>query len=281
MLPIRALPWWTSGATSFVSNLLKWYPSFIGRNCTAFEVGSGNSTLFLLNNGVRVTCVDDDEKYATFITKTASAAGYKTQITDDLRAVNNCNDLTIVLTEPYSKQIPGTRFQSLDVDSHNLQHDFLINDGIERTFFIRKFRECKNSFIIQDNCENAANWGRLSRASAKKMLVEEYRSFLRDPDWNKVSFEQVEGRNGRSVPDAAGWEAPGRWITTISWHKESDAHQLMLTDIGLPLTNSHGIGDIDLESLEDRCPFDWHKMEWQNQDEYPRSLDLGLDRNYG
>ena len=53
----------------------------------------------------------------------------------------------------------------------------------------------------------------------------------------------------------------------------------MLTNLGLPTVNELAIGDRDLETLEERCPFNWDTMEWKIAEEYPDCLNLGLQRS--
>ncbi len=92
-------------------------------------------------------------------------------------------------------------------------------------------------------------------------------------------FEQQEGRQGHSLSDISGWEAPHRWASAILWPQEHLLTKLMLTNLGFPIVNMEGFADADLLSLNDRCPFNWDKMEWEKK-EFPNELNLGLDRNF-
>ena len=55
-------------------------------------------------------------------------------------------------------------------------------------FFLKKFIKSYNSILILDNVECAANWGRLTKLSADTNRSLEYRKFLRNTSWNKISF---------------------------------------------------------------------------------------------
>lgn len=52
-----------------------------------------------------------------------------------------------------------------------------------------------------------------------------------------------------------------------------------MTHLGMPLVNELGIEDADVETLKDRCPFDWQRMQWLRP-AFPAELDLKLDRGY-
>ena len=93
-------------------------------------------------------------------------------------------------------------------------------------------------------------------------------------------MEQTEGRDGMGIPDATGWESSHRWVTGISWGQEHVFSKLMVTNLGLPLVNISGADDHDIDSLESRCGFNWEKMQWDTDDEYPDSLNLWLDRDF-
>ena len=132
---------------------------------------------------------------------------------------------------------------------------------------------------ILDNCEYCANWGRLARSSGKPSLIPAYRGVLRDSSWRTFLFEQPEGREGHCIEDNVGWESPNRWITGILWKNDHILSELMITQLGFPLVNLQGIDNVDITSLDDRCPFDWGNMKWLVE-EFPESLDLKLERDF-
>lgn len=278
MYPLRAIPWWTPQAVSFVANVTKWLPSFKQKKLTALEIGGGNSTFFLLNKGIKTTTVDDDIGFIEFIASVAKAAGYSVTVLDHFPKTQIDSDLTLVQTPGQTGLAPGSRYKKLGIDNIDLDFDIVINDGIDRLFFLKKFSYLESALMIIDNCENAANWGRLLTSSGKLDLVKEYRGFLRAADRTTLLFEQPEGRDKHSAQDQTGWEAPCRWVTGISWHKNSLYNELMLTSQGLPLVNAQGLSNADLESLSRRCPYDSENKQWLTESDYPPALDLGLNR---
>lgn len=280
--PIRALPWFTDEMTRFVNNLLKWYPGFINRRVSVLEIGSGNSTLFFLNKGLRVVSLEASAEYVSYVVKIAKALGYTVKVVDTMEQVDDSFDLCVVKLPDYDNKIhsPGFWYDSLGIEKLQLDYDFLVNDGVDRKFFLKKFRSCTNSIIILDNCEYAANWGRLAKSSAKPDLITEFRSFLRSGDWNSMLFEQPEGREGRGSGDNTGWESDVRWLTAIAWSRDHVLSELMISNLGFPLVNEKGIKNADLDSLSERCPFDWEHMKWENESMNPKTLDLGLYRSF-
>jgi hypothetical protein len=280
--PIRAVPWFTDEATRFINNLFKWYPSFINRRVSVLEVGSGNSTLFFLNKGFRVVSLEASSEYVNYVVGIAKTLGYSVNVVDAMEQVNDCYDLCIVKLADYDNTMhpPGFWYDSLGIEDIHLDYDLLVNDGVDRKFFLNKFRSCTNSIIVLDNCEYAANWGRLMRSSAKPDLITDYRSFLRSKDWTSMLFEQPEGREGRGSGDNTGWESDVRWLTAIAWSRDHVFSDLMISNLGFPLVNEQGISDADLESLNDRCAFDWEQMKWEDENIYPETLDLGLHRSF-
>lgn len=279
--PIRVVPWWTPGANKFISNLCKWYPQTLSRRLTAFEVGSGNSTLFLLNKNFSVVSVECDSGYVEHVTGLAIATGYKVKVVHSYADIDPAYDLNMIQLSEYTNAIkPGTWYAELGIDGVSLDYDLLINDGVDRMLFMRKFSLCEQAIVLVDNCEYAANWGRIAKSSAKPDLISEYRRFFRSTLWNNILFEQTEGRDGMGIPDATGWESNHRWITGISWGQEHVLSKLMVTNLGFPLVNMAGENDLDLDSLEQRCGFNWETMQWDTNEEFPESLNLGLDRNH-
>ncbi len=289
--PLRTVPWWTDESTRFLANLLKWYPGVLQRRPTVFEVGSGNSTFFFLGKGASVVSVEVDDGYIQHVKGVVESAGYKCRVSDAIVGPDPDYDLTLVKPSGSVGQSskPGSCFDSLAVANTELKFDFLVNDGIDRMHFLSKFRSCPESIVILDNCEYAANWGLITQSSAKPDLITVYREFLRSSDWDRVIFEQPEGRQGRSSADVTGWESITRQATAIAWGRDHLLARLMVSNLGFPLVNEDGLDNQDLATLGKRCPFDWDTMQWTERDLhrqledgafYPRALDLGLERGY-
>ena len=277
----RIIPWWADDSILFLNNIFKWYPNILKRSLTALEIGGGNSTLYLLNKGCKVTTIEGDNRYIDYITTVAQSAGFSVgkskSFTQDLD-----NDLSIIEIDPYERKKfnEGHWYSSLNLDKVELKFDILINDGIDRVKFLEKFSHCHSSLLIIDNCEVASNWGRLTKSSADPIKAKTYRNFLRDFSWNKIIFEQGEGRDGRSLPDFVGVESDHRSITTIAWHSTHFFNSMMLTNKGFPVVNQNGENDNDLITLKDRFPYDHQNKKWVKKERYPKILNQKLKRNY-
>jgi len=72
---LRVLPWITDGATDFIENIIC-ERNKKGQETRIFEFGSGNSTLYFLSRGCRVTSVDHDEEWGKKVLQSAQAFGY-------------------------------------------------------------------------------------------------------------------------------------------------------------------------------------------------------------
>ena len=233
----------------------------------------------MLSKGFKVTCIECDTGYADHVKNVSESAGFSVNISSSMNDIKESSDLNIIVSpEHKEKKMPGFYYEQLGIDNFDLKYDFIINDGIDRQRFLERFTKCTESIIILDNCEYAANCGRLMKSSAKPDLSAVYRDFLRSADWNRLVFEQPEGREGMGVADATGWESNHRWLTSVSWSRRHIFTDLIVSNIGFPLVNGQGIGNADLESLPERCPFDWETMTWSNDELYPSELDLKLDR---
>lgn len=257
-MKLRVTPWYTDGCTDFLNNLFKWWPLADARP-TALEIGGGNSTLYLLGKGFRVVTIEASRSFGDSIKNIATQAGYnvKTGLAQD-EILDKLNQFDLCLL--YAEDTIHEASHLFD----SCEWDVIVNDGIDRTNVLRQILNANtNSLVILDNCEYCANWGgRLERGSAHTTRIPTYREFLRSPDWHCYLFEQPEGRNGYSAPDCTGWEAPNRWITAAGWHKDHILQELMVTNIGLPLVTPEGINNSDLETLPERCPFDWVEKKW-------------------
>lgn len=277
----RVVPWWVDDSILFLNNMFKWYPNILKRALTVLEIGGGNSTLYLLNKRCKVTTIEGDRRYIDYITTVAKTAGFTVGKSKSFKQKSE-NDLSIIEIDPYERKRfnEGHWYNSLSLDNEELKFDILINDGIDRVNFLKKFTYCHNSILIIDNCEVASNWGRLTKSSADPKKVKIYRNFLRDCNWNKIIFEQGEGRDGRSIPDFTGIESDHRSITTIAWHYTHFFNSMMLTSKGYPVVNPNGENDDDLITLKDRFPYDKKNKQWVKKEKYPKTLNQKLKRNY-
>lgn len=270
----RVVPWFTDGCSNFLANLFKWLPEALDKRLNVLEFGGGNSTLFFLSKGLRVTTVESDEVYVKALISLVEAAGFKARVYSDLIEFESnaiSEDLSIVFAKNLG-EIPNI-FDQVDFD-------VIVNDGISRKDVLINILEKKpNAIVVLDNVEYSANWGRLDRSSAKPDLIPVYREFLRSKDWRNYIFEQPEGRGGRGSADKTGWESPHRWISAVAWPVEHLLHALMITHSGFPVVNRMGEDNADLATVSERCPFDWEKMVWL-KDPFPPELDLKLDRSF-
>lgn len=271
---LRVVPWWTDGLSTFLNNVFKWYPSLIERPIQALEFGGGNSTFYLLGKGINVVTVESDDAYINFLVDVSNSVGYKATSCDakDFEK-NRLSDFNLVV-------IKSSNITETDEIIHKQEWDFIIDDGISRKEVLQEIHSSSlNTIIILDNVEYCANWGRLDRSSAKPDLIKIYRDILRDKNWRNYIFEMPEGREGRGSADKTGWESPHRWLSAILWPAEHLFSELMISNIGMPLVNIQGIKDNDINSLGERCPFDWKEMKWLSPS-FPETLDLKLERKF-
>lgn len=271
----RIVPWWTDGCSTFLNNLFKWLPATRPHALTALEFGSGNSTLYLLTKGVRVVTVESDDAYVSLVCSIARNAGYQAT------AVDVQDFSQSLLADFHLVAIKASSLAETNGILTSNHWDIVVNDGISRREVLAKIHQSSlNSIVILDNVEYCANWGQLDRSSAKPELVKVYRAILRDKNWKSHIFEQPEGRADRGgAPDKAGWESPHRWASAVLWPERHFLTPLMVTTSGLPMVNPQGADDADVETLEERCPFDWSQMKWLKPP-FPSELDLKLHRNF-
>lgn len=272
---LRVVPWLTPALTDFLNNTFKWYSKLVGHQTTVLEWGGGNSSLYFLQKKCKVMTVESDTAFLESVSSMAKNLGHTVcvvQNVEDALKKYNDHDLTI-LNVPDLQSIGTNIFDALP-------WDIVVNDGISRDEVLDAVGAMKGSpIVILDNAEYCANWGHLERSSGKKKRATTYRNFIRNPDWQKYLFEQPEGRDGYCAADSFGWESPNRWISSVFWKNDHLFQKLMVTHLGFPLVNLDGLADEDLKDLEERCPFDWDKMEWV-VGPFPEALDLKLDRDY-
>ena len=271
---LRVVPWFTDGCSTFLSNLFKWLPQTLNKRMCVLEFGGGNSSFFFLSKGLKVVSVESDPNYIEFLINVARNTGF------NAAAFTDSNVLITKMDEYDLLILSASKFADVSRLIDTLDSDIIVNDGIARREILDKLLiDEPDKIIILDNVEYAANWGRLDRSSAKPDLICVYRSFLRSQNWRHYIFEQAEGRSGHGVADKTGWESPHRWASAVSWQHGSLLSKLMVTNIGFPIINKLGEDDVDLDSLNFRCPFDWDAMKWVKSP-FPPDLDLKLERDF-
>ena len=275
-MKLRINPWFTDGCTLFLNNIFKWYPGVLKTKLTVLEFGGGNSTLFFLQKKAKVVTIESDDVFIADIKNVALQLGYKVHVADKLFSefeLIETNDLIIIKSVDI-KEIKFDIFTALD-------WTFIVNDGISRKDIVSKIQSSNltNSIIIIDNIEYCANWGHLDRSSAKPDLVSIYRKILRDTNWTNYIFEQPEGRDSHAAADTTGWEAPHRWASAVLWNKEHLLNKFIISNLGFPIVNINGIDDSDINTLGERCPYDWKKMQWLKEP-FSTELDLKLVRKF-
>lgn len=269
---LRVTPWFTDGCSTFLVNLLKWYPKLVNKPLKILEFGGGNSTFFFLQKGCRVISVESDLDYLGFIKKISSTMGYETTVFGNFKQFFDQGP-----TSGHSI-IHATEIEEQNRIINLLDPDLIVNDGISRDR-VAQMAFGSNSIVVTDNIEWAANWGKLGVSSAKSGHVKCYRRLLRSPEWRSYVFEQPQGREGRAASDKVGWEGPNRWISAVSFPITHLLNSLMVTHLGFPVVNQQGVDDEDLKSLGHRCPYDWDNKRWL-KGPWPEELDLGLDREF-
>ncbi len=191
------------------------------------------------------------------------------------RVATNLADATLHFNDHDLTILKADSFEDVGEAVFEIENwSIILNDGISRHQVIETIIERKSSaIVVLDNVEYCANWETLARCSAHPDRVRSYRRILRDPSWQHYLFEQPEGREGHSVPDATGWEAPHRWISGVLWRHDHLLSALMISHLGLPVVSLDGLDDKDVLTLPERCPFDWEKMKWL-VDEYKEVFPL-------
>lgn len=273
-MKLRIQPWFTDSCTTFLNNLFKWYPQCVEDRISVLEFGGGNSSIYFLQKGCRLLTIESDDSYIANVLEICRSLGFKATTTDDSEvAISNFHEFDLTILRASTFEEVG------DAVFDRKKWSIILNDGISRKDVIEAIstRRC-SSIVILDNVEYCANWGKLERSSAHPDRVKIYRQVLRDPAWRHYLFEQVEGRDGHSAPDSAGWEAPHRWISCVLWPSDHLLTKLMISHIGFPVVTLDAIDDADIYTLSKRCPFDREKMKWL-VDEYtevfklPRTFD--------
>ncbi|MDY0005383.1 MAG: hypothetical protein RBS22_01070 [Spongiibacteraceae bacterium] len=258
-MKLRLQPWFTDACATFLNNLFKWYPECVKSQISVLEWGGGNSTLYFLGKGCKILTVESDEAYIANLLDISRGLGFKATSVDSTSDVSSKFEMFDLII------LKASGFEQVGAEIFKLrQWSIIVNDGISRKDVMDAIATNRpSSIIVLDNVEYSANWGKLERCSAHPDRVRSYRSILRDPNWRHYLFEQPEGRDGHSAADSVGWEAPHRWLSGILWPKDHLLAALMISNIGLPLVTIEGLDDADVETLPERCPFDWSKMEWR------------------
>jgi hypothetical protein len=246
----------------------------MGRRLSVIEFGGGNSTFFFLSRGLRVITIESGEDYINFICNVARETGFRAEVfSNPENLASNFKNYDLLI-------LPASNFSEISSIMSLIKADIIVNDGISRREVLESIISGQpDAIVVLDNVEYAANWGRLDRSSAKPDLIKIYREFLRSSNWKSYVFEQSEGREGRAVADKTGWECPHRCLCAIGWPQTHLLGSLIMTNIGFPVVNATGRHDEDLQTLPERCPFDWDNMKWMKP-AFPEELDLKLERDF-
>lgn len=233
-------------------------PRFNRKSVVCPRMGGGNSSLYFLQKQCRVLTIESNVDFIQDLLKLSLALGYKA------RVLTKLEDAAIHFHEYNLTILKADTFEEVGEAVFEMEEwSIILNDGISRHQVIKSIMERKSSaIIVLDNVEYCANWGTLARCSAHPDRVRSYRKILRDPSWQHYLFEQIEGREGHSAPDATGWEAPHRWISGVLWQHDHLLSKLMVSHLGLPVVSLDGLDDRDILTLSERCPFDWETMKW-------------------
>ncbi len=209
-MELRIQPWLTSDCVQFLQHFFKWYPQTQKHQLRVLEFGAGNSTLFFLQKNCAVTSFESRAEY-----------------------IDNINAFVDTLKKNLNIS-QATKFHQIDAEIFNQNWDIILIDGIARRQILQRIVSVKSdALIIIDNIEHAADWGHIPPQRPKR--ADFYQQFFQNTDYQHYLFEQIEGRDGHSVADDAGFETPHRWISAVAWRKTSLFGQLMLTQLGLPL----------------------------------------------
>ncbi len=210
-MELRIQPWLTADCVRFLQHFFKWYPNTQKHQLRVLEFGAGNSTLYFLQKNCAVTSFESRAEY-----------------------IDNLNALSYALKKNLNIS-QATKFHQIDAEIFNQNWDIILIDGIARRQILQKIVSLESkALILIDNIEHAADWGNIPPQRPKR--ADFYQKFLQNTDYQHYLFEQIEGRDGHATPDDAGFETPHRWISAVSWHKQSIFGQSMLTQLGLPLT---------------------------------------------
>lgn len=271
---LRIVPWFTDDSIVFLNNLFKWYPQTLKKRLSMLEFGGGNSTVYFLQRGCSVVTVESEDVYIRDLVDLAKTIDISCCVVDSMpEYIKHSQDYDLIIFK-------ATEYEAIKELILSKKWSIITNDGITRANILQDvYLKTEESIIILDNIEYCANWGRLEKCSGKKKQSELYREFLRDKNWAKYIFEQKEGRNGHCIADFTGFESPHRWITGIFWKNTHILSKYIISHQGLPVVNELGINNLDLDDLEDRCPYNFEENRWEIEG-YPDTLDLKLPREY-
>ncbi|MCH9844524.1 MAG: hypothetical protein K0U39_03360 [Alphaproteobacteria bacterium] len=212
-MELRIQPWLTADCVRFLQHFFKWYPNTQKHQLRVLEFGAGNSTLFFLQKNCAVTSFESREEY-----------------------IDNVNALACAVKKNLNIS-HVTKFHQIDDKIFKQNWDIILIDGIARRQILQRVVSVKSdALIVIDNIEHAADWGNIPPQRPQR--ADFYQQFFQNIDYHHYLFEQIEGRDGHSAADDAGFETPHRWISAVAWRKTSLFGQLMLTQLGLPLVKS-------------------------------------------
>lgn len=252
---IRTTPWYVSDAVVFLNGFLKWKESVIQvTKCepAVLEIGGGSSTLYFLQKGLSVVCVEADLSWRQRLLWLGKDLGFD--------VAESFEDLSSSVSEavgnPFLQIVPAESFS--DIPDWVFSKNYLLSvcDGIERwESFDRLVASQQQGLLIVDNLEYASDWGRLPVGSGYPERVAAWREHIRNGNHVWLLFEEPEGRLGRTVEDQIGVEREGRKVTGITWKKSSAIALLGLTVRGTCLVSPPSIEGKDLDDLRLRCPY--------------------------
>lgn len=239
----------------FMNGFLKWREAFLEvTSCVpkVLEIGGGSSTLYFLQKGLSVVCVEADSSWRKRLRMVAEDLGFDVIETLESASLNGAKKES----RPSLHLVPAESFA--DIPGWVFDEDYYVSvsDGLERWESLEKLTATQGEgILIVDNMEYASDWGRLPIGSGYPERVAAWRQHLRSRDRSWLLFEQPEGRSGRGVPDHLGIEREGRKVTGVTWTSSSVAASLGLTATGTCLVSPQLRLDSDLRDLRERCPY--------------------------
>lgn len=268
---LRTTPWFTDGAVTFLTGLLKWKAALLeatGGSPTVLEFGGGNSTLYFLQKGLSVVSVEADPRWRERLARITSELGFHVCPT----TAQPCDHVDRA-TQPVLQIVAAERLDA--VPPWVLAEEYLVtlNDGIDRWASLEALLARQDEdLLIVDNVEYAADWGTLPIGSGYPERAAAWRRHLRDPARDWLLFEQPEGRDARGTPDLFGIEREARKITGVTWRKDSVLATCGVTVTGTCVTSPASKDDVDLEDLRARCPYPTDATSFEGR---------SLPRSYG
>jgi hypothetical protein len=244
---LRVLPWITEDCIAFLNGIFKWLPYHLGRPLNVLEIGSGNSTLYFWSKGCRIVSIESDKDYTRAVKDIIKVATSRDSVTTGAATDPKLCDSSL-------ETINATKFDDIPAEIWTRQFDLVVNNGIFRHECLEKIvKNFPDALIIQDNLEYCSNIGDLMYSAGYPERIASYREVLRSEKFEKIIFEQPEGRDGFSQQDATGWECPLRWMTAAIWSRQHPIFsKSLLTNKGFPVISKEGFSDEDIKTVRER-----------------------------